>query len=75
MNDDRLQGKWKRLKGNVREQWGKLTDDDVEQVKGKKDNLIGKIQEKYGVVKEEASRQVNDFFDRFDEDRDNDNAA
>lgn len=66
-NQDILEGKWKQAKGKLREQWGKLTEDEVEQIDGKTDNLIGKIQEKYGVAKEDAQKQVNKFLDKVDE--------
>lgn len=59
MNWDQIEGKWKQLCGNVKEQWGKLSDDELDQVAGKRDQLIGKIQEKYGIAKEEAARQVD----------------
>jgi uncharacterized protein YjbJ (UPF0337 family) len=61
MNSDQLQGKWKQLKGSVKERWGKLTDDDVDVINGQNDQLVGKIQEKYGIAKEEAQRQVEDW--------------
>jgi len=61
MNQDRLEGKWKQLKGKVRERWGKLTDDDVDVVAGKRDHLAGKIQERYGIARDEAERQVDKF--------------
>jgi uncharacterized protein YjbJ (UPF0337 family) len=61
MNSDQLQGKWKQMKGTVKERWGKLTDDDVDVVNGQSEQLIGKIQERYGVAKEEAHRQVDDW--------------
>ena len=70
MNTDILEGKWKNLKGQVREQWGKLTDDDVEEVGGRKDALVGKIQERYGESKDKAAKKVNEFLDRFDDKRD-----
>ncbi len=57
MNKDTLEGNWKQLKGKVRENWGKLTDDDVEEIAGRKDNFIGKIQEKYGLKKDEAEKE------------------
>lgn len=57
MNNDTLEGNWKQLKGKVRENWGKLTDDDVEEIAGRKDNFIGKIQEKYGLKKDEAEKE------------------
>ena len=63
MNSDQLSGNWKQLKGKVREQWGKLTDDDFERIAGKRDQLVGKIQERYGIAKDEAERQVRKFED------------
>jgi uncharacterized protein YjbJ (UPF0337 family) len=61
MNWDMIEGKWKQLKGAIKERWGKLTDSDFEVIAGKKDQLIGKIQERYGVSREEAERQVNSW--------------
>lgn len=61
MNSDQMQGKWKQIKGTVKERWGKLTDDDVDIINGQNDQLVGKIQEKYGIAKEEAQRQVEDW--------------
>ena len=61
MNDDTLKGMWKQVKGNVREQWGKLTNDDVDQIEGQSEQLIGKVQERYGIAKDEARQQVNDW--------------
>lgn len=58
MNWDRIEGQWKQLKGKVTEQWGQLTNDDIDVVAGRRDQLAGKIQERYGVAKEEAMRQV-----------------
>ena len=66
MNNDTLKGKWKQLKGDVRERWGDLTDDELEQIEGNRENLEGKIQEKYGIAKEEAKDQVNKFLDFVD---------
>ena len=59
MNEDTLKGQWTQLKGKVREQWGKLTNDDVDQIEGRSEQLIGKIQERYGVARDEAQSQVN----------------
>jgi uncharacterized protein YjbJ (UPF0337 family) len=59
MNEDILKGKWAQLKGSVREQWGRLTDDDVDQVQGRAQQLIGRIQERYGIARDEAERQVD----------------
>jgi uncharacterized protein YjbJ (UPF0337 family) len=61
MNSDQLEGKWKQYSGKVKEKWGKLTDDDVTVIHGKRDQLIGKIQERYGIAKQEAERQVDEF--------------
>jgi uncharacterized protein YjbJ (UPF0337 family) len=69
MNWDRIEGNWKQFKGRVKEQWGKLTDDEIDVIAGKRDQLVGKIQESYGITKDEAEKQVNRFGDSFrDED-------
>jgi uncharacterized protein YjbJ (UPF0337 family) len=65
MNTDVLKGKWLQLKGSLKEQWGKLTDDDVDRVSGSFDRLVGVIQEKYGYQKDEAQKQVDDFLARY----------
>lgn len=61
MNKDILSGKWKQVRGSVRETWGKLTDDELDQIAGKRDKLLGVIQEKYGYTKVEAERQLDEF--------------
>ncbi len=61
MNWDRLEGAWKQYKGKVKEKWGKLTDDDLAVINGKREQLIGRIQERYGIVKDEAERQADEF--------------
>jgi uncharacterized protein YjbJ (UPF0337 family) len=61
MNWNQIEGKWTQFKGSARQQWGKLTDDDLDVIAGKRDKLIGKVQEKYGVVKEEAEKQVEQW--------------
>lgn len=58
---DQMVGKWNQFKGNVRQKWGELTDDDLEQIAGKRDVLAGKIQERYGIAKEEANRQIDEW--------------
>lgn len=65
MNWDQLEGKWKQLIGQAKEQWGKLTDDDLETIAGRRDQLVGKLQERYGIAKEEAERQVDQWQKRF----------
>lgn len=62
MNWDRIEGNWMQFKGNAKQQWGKLTDDQIEVIAGKRDHLIGKIQEVYGITKEATEKQVNDWF-------------
>ncbi|MBK1873012.1 MULTISPECIES: CsbD family protein [Marinobacter] len=57
MNKDIIEGNWKQLKGKVRENWGKLTDDDLDEIAGRRDHFIGKVQEKYGTTKEDAMRE------------------
>jgi uncharacterized protein YjbJ (UPF0337 family) len=61
MNHDRIEGNWKRVKGKIKEQWGKLTDDDLDVIAGKRDQLLGRIQQRHGVAKDEAQRQVDAF--------------
>ena len=61
MNWDRIEGSWKQLKGSVKEKWGKLTDDDVTVIAGKRDQLVGRIQERYGVAKERAENEVKEW--------------
>lgn len=63
MNLDQLEGKWKQLKGEARVQWGKLTDDDLDQVQGNAEKLIGVVQERYGYAREEAKAEVDRFFE------------
>lgn len=61
MNWDQVEGKWKQLKGQAKEKWGHLTDDDLDVAAGKRDQLAGKIQEKYGIAREEAEKQLDDW--------------
>ncbi len=61
MNWDRIEGNWKQVKGKVKEQWAKLSDDDIAFINGKRDQLAGKVQERYGIAKDEAERQVSDW--------------
>jgi uncharacterized protein YjbJ (UPF0337 family) len=58
MNSDRIAGNWKRIKGKVREQWGRLTDDDLAVAEGKRDQLLGRIQERYGITRERAEQEL-----------------
>jgi uncharacterized protein YjbJ (UPF0337 family) len=61
MNNDRAAGQWKQLKGSIKQQWGKLTDDDLTQLEGNRDQLAGRLQERYGIAREEAERQAREF--------------
>jgi uncharacterized protein YjbJ (UPF0337 family) len=61
MNWDIIKGDWKQFKGRVKEQWGKLTDDNLDQIDGRRDQLAGKVQETYGVTKDQAEAQVKAF--------------
>jgi uncharacterized protein YjbJ (UPF0337 family) len=64
MNQEQTSGNWKIFKGKVKEQWGKLTDDDFKVLEGNREQLIGSVQKRYGIAKEEAERQVNEFRNR-----------
>ena len=59
MNWDQIEGRWKEFKGKAKQQWGKLTDDDLDVVEGKRDELVGKVQHAYGVSREEADKQIS----------------
>lgn len=63
MNEDVLQGKWKQLKGEIKTMWGDLTDDEIDQIEGKRDKLVGKLQEKYGYTRQEAEDEIEDFIE------------
>ena len=67
MNWDQIEGKWKQSMGQIKAKWGKLTDDDLTVINGKKEQLVGKIQERYGIAKEEAQKQVDDYFNTLPE--------
>jgi len=64
MNRDQMEGNWKQFTGKVKEQWGKLTDDDLDVIGGKREQLEGKIQERYGKSKDEARKDVDTWFER-----------
>ena len=61
MNKDTVEGNWKQFKGKVKEQWGKLTDDDFDVIAGKRDQLVGRIQQRHGISRDEAEKQVKDW--------------
>ncbi|MFO1184905.1 MAG: CsbD family protein [Bauldia sp.] len=64
MNWDTLKGNWGQFTGKIKEQWGKLTDDDLTQVEGRRDQLEGRLQERYGYAKDVAKREVDDWMAR-----------
>ena len=64
MNRDTLKGQWTQIKGEVREQWGKLTDDDLDQMQGNAEQLIGKLQERYGRSREQAEQEFDRWLDQ-----------
>ena len=61
MNEDTVKGNWTQFKGKVKEQWGKLTDDDLDVIAGKRDQLLGKVQQRQGIARDEAEKQVSDW--------------
>ncbi len=61
MNWEQIEGNWKQVVGQAKERWGKLTDDDLHVVAGRRDQLAGLIEQRYGVVKEEAERQLAEW--------------
>lgn len=61
VNKDTIQGQWKQLSGQIKQKWGKLTDDDLKVAEGSSEYLAGKIQQRYGIARDEAERQVHQF--------------
>jgi len=61
MNWDQIEGKWKQMKGSLKTQWGKLTDDDLDMIAGQRDKLVGKLQERYGYARAEAQREADEW--------------
>ena len=72
MNEDRMKGNWKQFTGKVKEQWGKLTNDDLDVIDGKREQFIGKLQEREGVVREVAEKQLKEWQARHPDFRFND---
>lgn len=66
MNSDQIAGKWKQMKGAVKQQWGKLTDDDLDVIAGQSQILAGKLQERYGMAKDEAQRTASEWMNSYD---------
>lgn len=73
MNEDILEGNWKQFRGRVKEWWGRLTDDEIDEINGRRDILAGKLQERYGYSREQAEDSIREFLDtadyRVDEDK------
>ena len=61
MNADTLKGQWHQVKGEIKNQWGKLTDNDIDQIAGQSEKLLGKLQERYGYARDRAEREFNEF--------------
>ncbi len=61
MNWDQVEGKWKQMKGSVRERWGKWTDDDLDAIAGRREQFLGKLQERYGFSREQAERDLDEW--------------
>ncbi len=61
MNWDQLEGKWKQFTGSARERWGKLTDDDLDAIRGRKEIPVGRLQERYGMAREQADREADEW--------------
>ena len=64
MNWDQIAGNWKQAKGKAKQQWAKLTDDDLTLINGKRDELAGRLQERYGYAKEDAEREIDTWVGR-----------
>jgi uncharacterized protein YjbJ (UPF0337 family) len=64
MDWNRVEGNWKQLKGKIKEQWGELTDDDLDEINGRREQLEGKIQERYGLARDQVRRDIDDWYDR-----------
>lgn len=65
MYEDVLKGRWKEIKGGVKEKWGKITDDELAAVEGKREKLLGLLQRKYGYAEDRAEQEYNEFIDRY----------
>ncbi len=65
MNTDILKGKWNQIKGDLKSKWGQITENEWTQINGDREKLIGKLQEKYGHTQDRASREVDEFLNRY----------
>lgn len=64
MNSDIVKGKWHEVKGKLKQQWGKLTDDDIEKMQGSYEELSGRLQKKYGYQKDQCEKEIKSFIDK-----------
>ena len=69
MNTDTLKGQWHQIKGEAKVRWGKLTDNELDQIEGNAEKLVGRVQERYGYARDRAEKEVKDFQDRYAEPR------
>lgn len=67
MNKTEMEGHWKQIKGKIQKKWGELTDDDVDQIKGRREVLVGKLQERYGHAQDRAQKEADEFFETLEE--------
>lgn len=67
VNENILEGKWNQIKGKIKQQWGDLTDDDIDRIRGNRTEMIGVLQEKYGKSQAEAERELDEFLAAFDD--------
>jgi uncharacterized protein YjbJ (UPF0337 family) len=68
MNQDRMEGRWKQLKGRLKEKWGHFTDDELDRLEGRWDQMAGLIQQRYGIARDEAARQLSEFRTEYERD-------
>jgi uncharacterized protein YjbJ (UPF0337 family) len=61
MNWEQIKGNWSEFKGEIKERWGRLTDDDLDVIEGRRDQLVGQLQKRYGIAKEEAEQEVEEY--------------
>jgi uncharacterized protein YjbJ (UPF0337 family) len=69
MNRDILAGKWMQVRGQVKQTWGKLTDNDLDRISGRYDELVGLLQERYGYARDKAEKEVTHFIEQYDFER------
>lgn len=64
MNWDQIEGRWTEMKGHIKEKWGELTDDELDQIAGKRDRMVGMLQRKYGYAREQAEKELDTWSDK-----------